>query len=207
MAGIAPPRAVEMKVVMVGDIAVGKTSVAARFIRNQYNEDNPSTIGASYMWKECLVKDQKMKFSVWDTAGQEQYHSLVPMYFRSAAAVVLVYDLSNDGSLEAARKWQRQIKENAPPDVIVALAGNKVDLPKSEIVVTDEKIDEIVEVVKADFSVKCSAKTSSGVFELFESIANLYLERQEQQSEANRDRANTFIPGQTPPPPRKTCKC
>ena len=149
-------RAIEMKVVMVGDIGVGKTSVAARFIRNQFKENGQSTIGASYMWKECLVKDQKLKFAVWDTAGQEQYHSLVPMYFRSAAAVVLVFDVTNPKTLESAITWEEQIRTNAPANVIVALVGNKCDL--SERAVSEEDIENVKEKSKADLAFECSAK-------------------------------------------------
>ena len=227
MSAEAAPQAagVEMKIVMVGDIDVGKTSIIARFIRNQYNQSTQPTIGASYMWKECVLNGEKVKYAVWDTAGQEQYHSLVPVYFRSAAAVVLTYDLTSEKSLEATKHWEVQIRQNAPADAIIAIVGNKSDLTEQREV-TKEAADEVKNAFEADILTECSAKvcalrhflplhtrtrtlqTADGVFELFESIALLHLQRTAATKSRER-RADTFVPGrdETLPPRKPPCKC
>eukprot|EP00754_Rhynchopus_humris_P015058 Rhum_TRINITY_DN14424_c28_g1::Rhum_TRINITY_DN14424_c28_g1_i1::g.89225::m.89225/K07891/RAB22; Ras-related protein Rab-22 len=209
MSADAAPQAegVEMKIVMVGDIDVGKTSIIARFIRNQYNQSTQPTIGASYMWKECVLNGEKVKYAVWDTAGQEQYHSLVPVYFRSAAAVVLTYDLTSEKSLEATKHWEVQIRQNAPADAIIAIVGNKSDLTEQREV-TKEAADEVKNAFEADILTECSAKTADGVFELFESIALLHLQRTAATKSRER-RADTFVPGrdETLPPRKPPCKC
>ncbi|KAJ9444400.1 Ras-related protein RABF2a [Diplonema papillatum] len=179
-------RSLEMKIVLVGDIGVGKSSVASRFIKNHYDENNSSTIGASYMWKECVIEDRKVKFSVWDTAGQEQYHSLVPMYFRQAAVVILVYDITSPKSFEQTKSWEEQIRANAPANVIVALVGNKIDLPADERKVSADEAEDMMRCLGADAQYECSAKLAEGVFELFEGIAKLHLAKHAKESAKER---------------------
>jgi small GTP-binding protein len=123
--------AMEMKVVLVGAVGVGKTSTVTRFTKNTFMEYCEATIGASYMAKDLEVDGQRVRFSIWDTAGQEQYHSLVPMYFRQAAAVILVYDITKKPTFQEAKEWVQEIRKNAPADVLIALAGNKCDLEGS----------------------------------------------------------------------------
>eukprot|EP01062_Namystynia_karyoxenos_P040493 TRINITY_DN29531_c0_g1_i1.p1 TRINITY_DN29531_c0_g1~~TRINITY_DN29531_c0_g1_i1.p1 ORF type:complete len:206 (+),score=64.72 TRINITY_DN29531_c0_g1_i1:81-698(+) len=167
----------DMKIVMVGDIGVGKSCIAVRFIQNIFPLDMKSTLGASFLRKESIVAGRTVRFSVWDTAGQEAYHSLVPMYFRQAAAVILVYDLTMPKSLDGARRWHRQVLSDAPEGVIVALAGNKSDLREQRAVPAEEAARAAAEV-GAQLHVECSAKEGDGVFELFESIAHRFVAQQ-----------------------------
>ena len=84
----------EVKVVLLGHQGTGKSSIVLRFVTNNFRQFSESTIGASYMSKLVVVDDKAIKFQIWDTAGQEKYHSLAPMYYRNAAAAVLVYDIT-----------------------------------------------------------------------------------------------------------------
>ena len=168
-----PAELIEMKIVMVGDIGAGKTCLTTQFIRNQYSETTQPTIGASYMWKECLVAGQKVKFSVWDTAGQEQYHSLVPIYFRSAAAVVLLYDVTSAQSLAGTKNWESQIRSNAPQEAITALVGNKVDLEDKREVAFEEA-QAVKQAYGADLLFECSAKVCHWVVGAILSEGKIY---------------------------------
>eukprot|EP01006_Ploeotia_vitrea_P024049 TRINITY_DN56764_c0_g1_i1.p1 TRINITY_DN56764_c0_g1~~TRINITY_DN56764_c0_g1_i1.p1 ORF type:complete len:256 (+),score=11.26 TRINITY_DN56764_c0_g1_i1:84-770(+) len=168
----------EMKVVLVGAIAVGKTSTVHRFTKNTFHDYLDTTIGSSYMSKEVEIDGQRIKFSVWDTAGQEQYHSLVPMYFRQAAAVLLVFDITKKHSFEEAQEWVHEIKKSAPEDVIIALAGNKCDLEEEREVQQDEADDFSNEL--GAFYMETSAKTGQGIFELFESLGRKFLAKQQE---------------------------
>jgi len=94
----APPaqgRVFQYKLVLLGDSAVGKSSLVLRFVRGQFFEYQESTIGAAFLTQTVALNETTVKFEIWDTAGQERYHSLAPMYYRGAAAAIVVYDITN----------------------------------------------------------------------------------------------------------------
>eukprot|EP00667_Euglena_gracilis_P021211 EG_transcript_23166 len=173
----AAANAIELKVVLVGAKAVGKTSTVIRFTKNTFSEYLESTIGASYMAKDMEVDGHRLRFSIWDTAGQEQYHSLVPMYFRQSAAVILVYDVTKTATFLEAKEWVQEIRRNAPPDVQIAVAGNKCDLDAQRQVPASDA-EEFAAAIHA-FHVETSAKTSRGITELFEELGRRFLQRSE----------------------------
>ena len=91
----AAGRVFQFKLVLLGDSAVGKSSLVLRFVRGQFFEYQESTIGAAFLTQTVALNDTTVKFEIWDTAGQERYHSLAPMYYRGAAAAIVVYDITN----------------------------------------------------------------------------------------------------------------
>ena len=80
--------------VLLGEAGVGKSSLVLRFVANHFKAYSESTIGAAFMSKTLVVDDQAIKFQIWDTAGQEKYHSLAPMYYRGASAAIVVFDIT-----------------------------------------------------------------------------------------------------------------
>ena len=80
------------------------------------------------MSKDLVVDGKKYRIQIWDTAGQEKYHSLAPMYYRGAAAAVIVYDITQKPSFQTLRNWVEELKKNGPANIIMAVAGNKCDL-------------------------------------------------------------------------------
>lgn len=110
-----------------------------------------------------------LKFEIWDTAGQERYNSLAPMYYRGAAAAVVVYDIRNKESLERAKKWVSELHRNANANIVIALVGNKSDLSD------DREVDRSVAEDFANEShllfTETSARTGEGVSAVFEMIA------------------------------------
>ena len=79
-----------------------------------------------------------MKFEIWDTAGQERYHSLAPMYYRGAAAAVVVYDITNRDTFQRAKQWVKELQRQGNPNIVIALAGNKSDLNSKRKVEPEE---------------------------------------------------------------------
>eukprot|EP01061_Rhynchopus_euleeides_P021247 TRINITY_DN3464_c0_g1_i1.p1 TRINITY_DN3464_c0_g1~~TRINITY_DN3464_c0_g1_i1.p1 ORF type:complete len:199 (+),score=63.15 TRINITY_DN3464_c0_g1_i1:352-948(+) len=156
--------AVELKVVMVGDVSVGKTSIANRFSSDEFREDVRTTLGSTCLFRELDINGQAVRFSVWDTAGQEVYHSMVPVYFRQAAAVVLVYDVTSPQSYEGAKRWMAQVEEHAPSDVVVAVVGNKIDLPATV------EADDFDPADFATVKLNVSAKTGQNIEDVFRKI-------------------------------------
>ncbi|XP_065176192.1 ras-related protein Rab-22A-like isoform X2 [Sycon ciliatum] len=99
----------EVKLCLLGDTGVGKTCLVLRFVTNTFNENSECTVGASFMTKSMVVDNKTIKFHIWDTAGQERYRGLAPMYYRGAAAAILVYDITNKVPFEQAQHYADQI--------------------------------------------------------------------------------------------------
>lgn len=121
-------RSVQVKLVLLGEAAVGKSSVVLRFVSNEFQANKEPTIGAAFLTQKCRLEDRVLRYEIWDTAGQERFHSLAPMYYRNAQAAVVVYDVTKATSLEKAKSWVKELQRQANPNIVIALAGNKVDL-------------------------------------------------------------------------------
>jgi len=121
-------KSVQVKLVLLGEAAVGKSSVVLRFVSNEFQANKEPTIGAAFLTQKCRLEDRVLRYEIWDTAGQERFHSLAPMYYRNAQAAVVVYDVTKGTSLEKAKSWVKELQRQANPNIVIALAGNKVDL-------------------------------------------------------------------------------
>jgi len=163
------PKSYQFKLVLLGDSAVGKSSLVLRFVKKQFYEYQESTIGAAFLTQTVNVKDYIVKFEIWDTAGQERYHSLAPMYYRGAAAAVVVYDLTNRQSYVRAKSWVKELQRQGNPNIVIALAGNKFDLQDKRQIDPEEARTYADE--NGIFFMETSAKTDHNVTGLFETIA------------------------------------
>ncbi|KAF9426967.1 hypothetical protein BGZ94_005715 [Podila epigama] len=128
VAAHANMKPVQVKLVLLGEAAVGKSSLVLRFVNDEFQENKEPTIGAAFLTQKCRLEDKVIKFEIWDTAGQERFHSLAPMYYRNAQAAVVVYDVTKASSLEKAKSWVKELQRQANPNIVIALTGNKVDL-------------------------------------------------------------------------------
>jgi len=122
--GISP------KVIIVGNPAVGKSSLLNRMAHNEFTNEYKSTIGVSYTPIEFLFNNVPVKLAMWDMAGQEQYNSVNKLYFRGANVVFLCFDLGNPQSFNDIEKWRAIINENTSGLFGVFLVGCKSDLQK-----------------------------------------------------------------------------
>jgi len=165
------PRSVSIKLVMLGESAVGKSSIALRFCRNEFSDWRESTIGAAFLTQQVKVGEDTVKIELWDTAGQERYRSLAPMYFRNANCAIVVYDLTSLASLEKARSWITELQRQADPGIIICLAGNKLDLAETQRQVLAETAKKLADEQGLMFC-EVSAKTGEGVEEMFQSLAS-----------------------------------
>jgi len=119
---------IQVKLVLLGEAAVGKSSVVMRFVNNEFQSNKEPTIGAAFLTQKCRLEDRVLRYEIWDTAGQERFHSLAPMYYRNAQAAVVVYDVTKATSLDKAKTWVKELQRQANPNIVIALAGNKLDL-------------------------------------------------------------------------------
>ncbi|KAF9947037.1 GTP-binding protein of the rab/ypt [Mortierella alpina] len=159
----------QFKLVLLGESAVGKSSLVLRFVKDQFDDYRESTIGAAFLTQTiCLDDATTVKFEIWDTAGQERYKSLAPMYYRNANCAVVVYDITQVSSLDKAKAWVKELQRQADPNIVIALAGNKSDLSARRVVETEEAQAYADEAGLLFF--ETSAKTATNVNELFTSI-------------------------------------
>jgi len=162
-------RICQFKLVLLGESAVGKSSLVLRFVKGQFHEYQESTIGAAFLTQTLCIDDTTVKFEIWDTAGQERYHSLAPMYYRGAQAAIVVYDIQNQDSFERAKNWVKELQRQATPNIVIALAGNKADLSQSRVVEHDEAKQYAEE--NGLLFLETSAKTAMNVNDIFLAIA------------------------------------
>ena len=175
------------KVVLLGEQGVGKTSIITRYISNKFSEFILSTSTASYATKKLeLDKNQKIKFQIWDTAGQEKFRSLAKIFYQNASTIILVYDITERNSFEKLKEyWVKEIKNNAPNDIIIAFVGNKSDNYEAEVVSIDEG-KELAKELNAIFKLT-SAKLGIGINELFENIAKKFIDPSLIFNESNKE--------------------
>mmetsp|Transcript_22333 Transcript_22333/g.39589 ORF Transcript_22333/g.39589 Transcript_22333/m.39589 type:complete len:195 (+) Transcript_22333:351-935(+) len=157
------------KLVLLGDTAVGKSCLVVRFVRDEFFEFQEPTIGAAFLTQTVALDDATVKFEIWDTAGQERYRSLAPMYYRGAAAAVVVYDITNADSYAGAKSWVKELQRRGDPKVIIALAGNKADNENERKVTQAEAKEYALENGIIFF--ETSAKTALNINELFLQVA------------------------------------
>merc|ERR1712146_135119 len=107
---------------------VGKSSLVLRFVKGQFFEYQESTIGAAFLTQTVALNETTVKFEIWDTAAQEKYHSLAPMYYRGAAAAIVVYDITRNNTFDTLQGWINELQQLGPQNIVIAIAGNKSDL-------------------------------------------------------------------------------
>ena len=173
------------KVVLLGETGVGKTSIISRYVHNNFSEVLMSTTGASFATKKLEIdSEHKIKFQIWDTAGQERFRSLAKIFYQNASVAVLVYDITRRDTFDKIKNfWIKEIKENAPSDIILALAGNKSDNYENEVVNLSEG-KKLAKEIDAIFQ-STSAMLSHGIDELFLSIGKKFMYPAGSFSESN----------------------
>lgn len=164
----------EFKVVMLGDTNTGKTSLVLRFAEGYYRQEaRSSTVGAFFITKRLQVQGITCKIQIWDTAGQEQFKCMAPMYYRNAAAAIVCYDVTSPSSYQTMRFWLDELHRNIPAgSIVICIAATKTDLtPKVDLA----QAEQMANAMGAMF-VDTSAKTNTNVVELYRKVAERVLQ-------------------------------
>jgi len=167
------------KVVLLGESNVGKTSMILRIVKDTFNPEQRNTVGASFFRHAAQTSTSVvLNYDIWDTAGQERYRGLASLYYRGAAAAILVYDVTNAESLEKARYWVGELRRAADvgecEGIVIVLVGNKIDLEANRVVSTNA--GRAMAEENGCFFVEASAKTGTGVPDVFKIIGDKVFE-------------------------------
>jgi len=157
-----------VKVLILGDSAVGKSSILLRFVDETFTTSHLATIGIDYRNKTILCDDLRVRLQLWDTAGQERFRSLSQAYFRRADGIALVYDITSFRSFENVKGWMHDIAEYATSGVEVVLIGNKSDRERKREVSTEDA-EAFAKLYDIQF-IETSALRGDNVSEAFTSL-------------------------------------
>ena len=162
-----------IKIVIIGESSVGKTSIINQFMDKVFEEKIMSTSGGSYNTKSVKCGSKIYKLEIWDTAGQERYRCMTKIFYKDADIALLVYDITNKNSFDELKNyWIKQVLDSSPKNIMLVIVANKHDLiDKKEI--DDDIGKNFAKEINADFYM-ISAKIFNAVKEMFMDLVKKY---------------------------------
>eukprot|EP01036_Dinobryon_divergens_P029402 gene29402-38494_t len=194
------------KVVLLGEGRVGKTSILLRYTKGEYSDRQVSTLQASYLDKRVPVNaNTTVQLSIWDTAGQERFHALGPIYYRDASGALLVYDITDAESFNKVKNWVKELRKIVGSEIIIVIAGNKIDLEKNRHVNEEEAVRYAESVGAVHFHT--SAKANKGLDDVFMALAQKMLERKSKDRTSVNSKQKLVIVDTPAPTAQQSTKC
>lgn len=177
---MASRKKVLLKVIILGDSGVGKTSLMNQYVNKRFSSQYKATIGADFLTKEVLVDDRMVTLQIWDTAGQERFQSLGVAFYRGADCCVLVYDTTAPNTFKSLESWRDEFLIQASPrdpdNFPFVVIGNKIDLENRAV--TPKRAQAWCGAKNDLPHFECSAKESTKVDEAFVTIARAALQQE-----------------------------
>ena len=161
-----------LKVILLGEMMVGKTNLINRLMGDEFNENESATSTSSFCLKDLTIKGNKYTIQVWDTIGQEKLRQLTKMFYTNSKIVIFVYDITNKESFEEIKNyWVNDVEEKLGKNVIKGIVGNKIDLFLNEQI-SQIEVEEYAKSINAEFIVTSAKTDNPEKFENF--LAVLY---------------------------------
>ena len=165
------------KILFLGSIGVGKTSIINRYIKNIFINDQKSTIGIDYKTKTVIYNTKKIKLKIFDTSGQERFRTLTKNYYQGANGIMMVFDLKRVQTFDELTYWMEEINKNCNKDKIgLMLIGNKKDGDLNEIKINQEQINQIAKLYNFSY-IETSAVTNENIKECFNLMVKILYEK------------------------------
>ena len=165
----------ELKVILVGNSGVGKTNLINVLTGRKFEQSIMTTTISTYVEKKMEMGNKKYNLEIWDTAGQEKFHSLTKLFIKESRIVLFVYDITDKNSFTEIKSWVKIVKEVLDDKFVMGLAGNKKDLFLKEVI-NEVKGKEKAKEIGAIFKLT-SAKEGEGIHELMEYLLKEYIKR------------------------------
>ncbi|KAL8598588.1 Ras-related protein Rab-23 [Nucella lapillus] len=165
---------VAVKVVVVGNGAVGKSSMIQRYCKGIFTKDYKKTIGVDFLERQIEVGGEDVRLMLWDTAGQEEFDAITKAYYRGAQACVLAFSTVDRDSFEAVETWKRKVEDEVG-EIAMVIVQNKIDLIDDAVVRTEEA-ENLAKKLRLRFY-RTSVKENLNVDEVFRYLADKYLEQ------------------------------
>ena len=127
-----------VKVILIGDSAVGKTNIMSKYLKNQFIEDSKATVGVEFGSKLFTINGHNIKAQIWDTAGQEKYKAITGAYYKGSKGAFVVYDITKKDTFESVDKWINDLKSTGDPKMTIIIIGNKLDLEHKREVLKEQ---------------------------------------------------------------------
>uniref|UniRef100_A0A6T6NVS6 Uncharacterized protein n=1 Tax=Rhodosorus marinus TaxID=101924 RepID=A0A6T6NVS6_9RHOD len=182
-----PERTKLLKVIILGESGVGKTSILERYVRHSFSQQYKATIGADFLSMDVIVDDKPVPLQIWDTAGQERYQSLGAAFYRGADGVLLVYDVTDSRSFEGLDAWRQEFIVSAnprDPDTFpFVVLGNKIDLISRPRAVSQKKAQQWCLQKGGLTHFETSAADNINIDLAFETVARSAVKRGEEEEE------------------------
>lgn len=175
-----------IKVILIGDAGVGKTNLINVASGRKFNENETSTLSASYVKKEININGEKYNISLWDTIGQEKLRSLSKLFFKNSKIVIYVYDITSKETFKNLSSWDSDINEAIGHNVIKAIVGNKQDLYLEEEV-NEEEASNYATSLNAKFRLSSAKTDPEGFTQFLEELLKEYVNRYEIKNDQKED--------------------
>jgi len=176
-----------LKIVLIGDSSVGKTSLIHRFVEDTYVADQPNTIGVDFFAKKLQIEGKTHSIQIWDTAGQERFKSMIRTYFRSASAALLVFDLTKKASFDHVNAWLTTVQEDMDPKAPIVIVGSKSDLVDQRAI-PEKNVRSFANKLGLEYF-EVSSLNSEGVQNLFKSTVKKIIDGQTDPQNSERKRS------------------
>jgi small GTP-binding protein len=194
------------KIIVLGDIAVGKTSVIGRYITNTFSEEYKSSISCEYKEKKIDIDGQNIaNLQIWDTCGEEKFMAVTKQYYNNAHGAIVIYDLTEKKTFARLESWIESLKNNAPAKIAIMIAGNKSDL-------SDKKINFENELKPYKEKYQCyeiSAKSGANISLVFEDLTHKIIEKLNEKGEEEKapSRESIALKNVKEKKKKKPCSC
>ena len=168
-----------IRILTLGNSAVGKTSLVVRFAENKFFETHISTIGVDFVKKEITLNNTPINVQIWDSAGQEKYKSVSKQYFKKAQGIFLVFDLTSRISFEEILNWLDLIQKETESGLPIVLVGNKSDL--CDRLISGEEANELANKKNLQYF-ETSAAKGTNVNEAFYALVELCWDKESRRN-------------------------
>ena len=196
------PEIPEIKVILLGETAVGKTSIIKRYYEGQFNENEDSSLTMSYVDKTIEIDEEKYKLIIWDTIGQETYRSISKLFLNESKIVILVYSIESKSSFTNLDFWYNLYLEELGKEVILGIAGNKADLYLNQQVPYEEG-EKFAEERGAIFAEISAKQNKESIDHFMMELVRKYLHKG--KKEKNEAKKNIKLDGKNNKPDKKGC--